>query len=764
MNIYEFNHVLYKGNINRDFYVYCLKNNFKLIKYFFINMFYFLLSFIFTSKKDLYTIKKFKYLKEIKNLDKEIKGFYKSKKRFNNFFKFSVDTIIDRVPEILIRPLDKCQIIGYKLDNNFEVNLTEFNADCQKLNKVANKFIRNRFELKNINSNAVYLVHNNRMKNIKEIKINSVVLTLIIAIVISAILTSISFSFTNSNLDLKMYFSYYEIRLFFLNFLPIFLSILLFYFLFRRLHLSFLIPSLFILILGVANQTKLVYRDDIVKFEDISLVKEALIMTERYDIIIKKYTVIAILLIIIMFFLIKRYVPKLKCSLLKRASTACLLLIIMWGLYNTIYKNEELYDSLGDKSLINVWIDTRQYQIRGLLYPFIYTLEDGKYVKPDGYNEEEAKKVLDKYTYEEIPENEKVNIIAVMLEAYNDFSKFGVIDFNEDIYKKFHEIQDNSLTGNLVTDVFGGGTVSTERSFLTGFYDMPNLRKKVNSYVWYFKEQGYITESMHPIYGAFYNRNTTNINLGFDVYYNYENKFSSISSSFLEDYDFFDYIIEGYEEAKSENKPYFNFSVTYQNHGPYYSETYDNKEYFFENENYNEEAYNIINEYFTGIKKTNIALEKLINYFDDEDEPVIVIIFGDHNPYLGDGALGYNELGINMDISTIEGFLNYYETPYIIHGNNAAKEVFNKNFIGTSETISPIFLMNVLFNYCGLSGNQYMQYMNDLKNNITVINENYYKINDEFIRPEEIGNEVENLLKEYSYMNYYYGTNYNKNN
>ena len=30
MNIYEFNKVIYKGSINRDFYIYCLKKNIKL--------------------------------------------------------------------------------------------------------------------------------------------------------------------------------------------------------------------------------------------------------------------------------------------------------------------------------------------------------------------------------------------------------------------------------------------------------------------------------------------------------------------------------------------------------------------------------------------------------------------------------------------------------------------------------------------------------------------------------------------------------------
>ena len=59
MNYTQFNNVLYRRNINADFYLYCLKSNFKLIKYLFLNLFYFLISFLFVSKKDIYNKNKF---------------------------------------------------------------------------------------------------------------------------------------------------------------------------------------------------------------------------------------------------------------------------------------------------------------------------------------------------------------------------------------------------------------------------------------------------------------------------------------------------------------------------------------------------------------------------------------------------------------------------------------------------------------------------------------------------------------------------------
>ena len=66
-NLFQFNKVIYKGNINCDFYIYCLKKDLLLIRFAFYNVFYYILSLIFNSKKNLYEKNKFKYLKKVKN-------------------------------------------------------------------------------------------------------------------------------------------------------------------------------------------------------------------------------------------------------------------------------------------------------------------------------------------------------------------------------------------------------------------------------------------------------------------------------------------------------------------------------------------------------------------------------------------------------------------------------------------------------------------------------------------------------------------------
>lgn len=756
MNIFNFKKVIYKGNIDIDFYLYCLKKFPKIIKYLFINLFYYIVSLTFKNKKDIYEINKYRYFKELDNIDLLVKNFI-TKDKLNNYIIDKKDIIIDNVASIFIDKKLANEVIAYELDDNYKVKIDLYKNSINDITNCEKLFIRNRFILSNIDSKNIYIVNKNKLHYMnKRKKYNELAINLFIIALLSFIITCISFCFTFEVLEIDKYLSYFEPLLFLLNFLPIFLILFLLTIITKKLNISFLITSSIIIMHGIANQTKVLYRDDVVKFEDLTLLKEASIMTTKYNLVIKKYTILACILVIILFFILKRYIPKLKLKLKKRLPLSVLTIILMLLNYNLLYKSEEIYDKVGDTSLINTWLNTRHSQIRGLVYPFINSISDSIYEKPKNYNEDNAKKILNSYEYVDIPNDKKVNIIAIMLEAYNDFSKYDNIEFNTGVYDSLKEIQNNSLYGNLIVKIFGGGTVNTERNFLTSYYNLPNMRTKTNSYVWYFKEQGYTTEAMHPIYGSFYNRITADFNMGFDNYYYYENKFSSVQDSFLEDNDFFDYIIEGYNNNKNNNKPYFNFSVTYQNHGPYDSDYYPDKLYYINNKNYTMETYNTVSEYFYGIKKTNEALKKLIDYFDNENEPVIVMFFGDHNPYLGE--TGYEELGINLDINSKEGFLNYYTTPFVIHANSSAKDMFNKDFTGKLDDISPIFLMTELFDYLDLKGNNYMNYMSDLKQNVDVITEYYYKEDNKYVLKEDSNYKKE--IKNYFDINYYYSKNY----
>ncbi|MFA5523120.1 MAG: sulfatase-like hydrolase/transferase [Tissierellales bacterium] len=586
--------------------------------------------------------------------------------------------------------------------------------------------------------------------------------TVFILLSLSFLIMSITFVFSSSHLNMPMFLSYFKsIMLMMMNFIPIVLFMTIIYFISNRLWVGFLSTWLLFVTMSLVNKIKLTFRDDPFTFLDITLIKESIEMKTKYQIHLTGNMLILIIGLIIITVILKMFMDykirsrKTRWSLL---ASICLLSVVIFG---KAYFDQNTYKSVGDKSLINIWSETQQYQSKGFVYPFIYSIKSVRDVKLEGYDENKAKELLREYSYDDIPEEKKVNVVAIMLEAYNDFSKFDGVEFEIDPYKHFHELQKESLYGTLVTNIFAGGTVDTERAFVTGFSTHPRYLKNTNSFVRYFKEQGYRTEAMHPIYGWFYNRRNINEFLGFDSFDYYENKYQAIQEAFYDDMEFFDFILEGYENSKKSNHPYFNFTVTYQNHGPYSNGKHSDNQYLARKSHYDEENYNIINNYLAGIYKTDLAMKKLVDYFRNEDEPTVVIFFGDHNPWLGEGSSGYSMLDISLDMSSKEGFLNYFETPYIIWGNDLAKEVLNKDFTGQGNTISPVFLMPELFQYFEWEGNEYMQFLMELKANVDVINKVYYKENGEYT--PELSSELQKKYEDFRNLEFYYSRNFLQN-
>ena len=101
---------------------------------------------------------------------------------------------------------------------------------------------------------------------------------------------------------------------------------------------------------------------------------------------------------------------------------------------------------------------------------------------------------------------------------------------------------------------------------------------------------------------------------------------------------------------------------------------------------------------------------------EELEEPVVLVIFGDHKPWAGNGNSVYTELNADFDLSTLEGFSQYYATPYIIWANSAAREILGQSFRGNGKTVSPCFLMPELFDLCGWEGPGFMKLSRQLRN------------------------------------------------
>ncbi|MEA4919793.1 MAG: LTA synthase family protein [Clostridiaceae bacterium] len=512
-----------------------------------------------------------------------------------------------------------------------------------------------------------------------------------------------------------------------LNLIPPIIITFAFYLMTNRAWAAVAGSGFIVIGMSLVNFFKLTLRNDSLLVADLRLISEAVNMYAEYEINLSVAIVLTLAAFAAAIILSSRF---LKCRIrLQRVRVGLLLLLSAFGglLISGVYLDDNIYSSnenIGRNAwFMSCWSDRDQYVSRGFVYPFIYSAKNASEKPPEGYDKEESYEYLLSFENDDIPEEKKINIIAVMLEAYNDFSIFETIDFSNDPYEYFHTLQAEALTGKLVTNIFAGGTIDTERSFITGYTYMSEYRNETSTYASYLSEQGYTVEGGHPGYDWFYNRKNVNRYFGFDNYYFFEDRYEVESDALMHDSEFFDDILSLYESNKKSGQPYFNFSVTYQNHGPYEDDfLYDEDNLFVEKSGYSDEAYNILNNYFYGINLTDKSIKNLIETLRLDDEPVVVVFFGDHDPWLGDNSFVYEEADISLDSGTEDGFYNYYCTPYLIWANDSAKEVTGGEFEGDGGDFSPCFLMNRLFKECGYGGNAYMKASSQLLEYVDVVN------------------------------------------
>ena len=196
-------------------------------------------------------------------------------------------------------------------------------------------------------------------------------------------------------------------------------------------------------------------------------------------------------------------------------------------------------------------------------------------------------------------------------------------------------------------------------------------------------------------------------------------------------------IIDLYEN-RDFNKNFFNFTVTMQNHGSYTDENFENTVVATGGE------YPKLNQYLSVLKITDSSFKYLINYFENEEEPTLIVMFGDHQPYVEDEF--YNNLLAQSygDINSREAIEKKYITPYIIWANYDIDEEKYANL----KDISVNYLSSVILDVAGLKKSPYLEFLYELKNKLPIITGNgYVDINGiyhDFSEKNEYSEDLEN--------------------
>ena len=543
-----------------------------------------------------------------------------------------------------------------------------------------------------------------------------------------------------------------------LNTIPVALLALLFYGILGRSWPAFLISGGIAFGFSLGNYYKLQFRDDPLYFEDLLILREAKAMAsgDHYALFIDAQIVVAFLCLILGSVLLRFLAPGAARPWTRRLAMAAAAVAAAAAIMPT-YFDARVYQATQNFAHLNQWSATQDYISHGFLYPFLHSISPGQdrsgFVErpPAGYTKEQAAQMLSEYADADIPADRRINIIGIMREAYADFSQYGVEGLDVSGYDVYHALEAESYTGDLVTNIFAGGTVDTERCFLTGNYKLRNFRGNANSYAWYLRQQGYAIEGSHPYYQWFYNRLNINGYLGFEQYRFLEDDYEKLTqASYPEDSVL---LPEIYADFQAAEKPCFSFSVNVQSHGPY--PTWDSGAEQYLTGNYSDECKNAMNSYMTTIMETDRELAKLIDRLRSDPEPVVLVTFGDHLPWMGDGNVFYDEMGIDINPGTDEGFFRHYTTRYLIWANDAAKEVIGHDVQGEGPAISPCYLMNLLFGQLGWEGPGFMQAMDEMMEVFPIATTTGRTMTDGVIA-DEVPAERQELFRKFQYMQHYW--------
>ncbi len=558
-----------------------------------------------------------------------------------------------------------------------------------------------------------------------------------------------------------MFFDYFRFPLtFILNWLPVFFLQTLLFFIFGRQWIAFLLSGIIVLIASAGNYFKLVIRYEPFLASDIPYISTAMGVSGEYNISLNTRLVLILLCMVMLFVFIFLCASR-KPKLTTRIIGVILLLASVFPLWKCVYLSEKIYTS---NYIVQRDYDREMYKTasKGFLYPFIYSIKEAFFVDPPkGYSNTETAAFLSHYSDHNIPEENKPNIIIVQLEAFSDLRSLGIEGISDETYAYYDSLKKESLYGTLVVNVNGGSTIDTEQCFLTGDYAYYKIRKESPSFVWYLRNQGYHTVGGHPFY-SYYGRQFSNPMLGFEDYRFVENYDGYpdieklIPGRNFSDCFFFENILTQYNELFESGKPVFSFNVTMQGHSPY-----DTDNYLFGNSWFDGKAYSritdcMMNNYLGSLADTQYYLSQMIDALRDREEPVVVVLYGDHKPWLGDNSCVADELGVNNNLSTQEGFLNYYSTEYLIWGNSAAQKKYNLDN-GSGPMISTCYLFPLLFKQLGIDGCGYADYLMERMSTLNVITSRGV-VFENGVMSDQLSSSGEDLLQMAQFIQYEHST------
>lgn len=521
-----------------------------------------------------------------------------------------------------------------------------------------------------------------------------------------------------------------------LNYLVYLGTYVFFYVLCGSVTVSGMSASGILLVFGIVNMYLKDYKGSPLLPMDLGSVRTAANVASAFSFKVNPRLATAVCLAVMCFGLMKGW--KMQKEHKKRQRAERIIGFVILAAFGFVFYGS---DTFADNDMRpDFFNQTRGYENHGAYAEFILNTKYLFMSQPDGYSSGEVLSWLEEAenTHASVYEtamrkqgdpvaswtgtDQTPHILVIMDEAFSDLSVIGDFETNIPYMPYLDSLigQENVIEGNAYVSTIGTGTSNTEFEFLTG-NTMAFLPAGSNAYQLYvdhtmpgltqiLKDQDFAATALHPYYRTSWNRPAVYDYMGFDEFLAMDDYPDAVKiRRFISDnWDF-------HEAARlirqSKDQPLFLFNITMQNHSSYeiHYENFEERVWVTSTE----KEYPETNQYLSLIRQTDDDLKKLITILENMDDPVLLLFFGDHQPFIEDGF--YEEvMGEKLNAMSDEKQQKRYISRFLIWANYDIPE-------GYIDQISVNYLSSLMMEFSGLKTSPYQQYLAKLYEEVPVM-------------------------------------------
>lgn len=489
----------------------------------------------------------------------------------------------------------------------------------------------------------------------------------------------------------------------------------------RDARLTILIGNVLIYLAAMVNYLVYLFRGNPILPSDLLAWQTGMSVADNYSVSFTKGFLIASLIMSILFLLAyKLERPDGKPSVISRIVAFGSFIVFACVIFHWFFDTDLVKTKI---RVIDFFAPKYTYTDYGTAFGFVANIQAMDTEAPEGYSTGivgQALAAAREQNTDISSQEDKPNIIVIMNEAFSDLSLIGDYATNKDYLPNIRALSENTVKGKLFVSVYGGATSDTEYEFLTGnsmAVMPPNcvpyqqfVTRPTDSLARTLKAQGYYNIAIHPYKATGYKRDLVYPLLGFDEFLSMADfQQPERIRTYISDREDYRKIIELYE-TKGEQSPLFVFNVTMQNHGGYSTaQIFDEEDTVRLTDNPEDKS---TEQYLSLLRESDKAFRELIDFFKQQSEHTVILLFGDHQPIAYSGI--HNALANQKD-----AMLKKYQVPFVLWANYdiPGEEV---------EQISVNYLSSYLLKIAGLKGTTYNNYLMTLYEEVPVVTALFY--------------------------------------